>query len=395
MAGLDFAGDDDAATAALVAAMDTAPRHAVSFELDTACAVSGREFFALKKSCSENKYSLAYAWDVVDHLEKELWEYTWNWLELMKIRIAQTYRLRPVSLSWVFDKLEVEALCNCVGGGSISVPSIASWRKGGMENWKAVAEAVESNIPLIVKPTHGSQSLGVAVFDEPQRAGMSAVNAAIDAALEAMADPTEPWMLRAVPNGVLVQELYKSEEPCRMKTPPFSCPLELKVQMLFGCVICGTVRAFPWQLTVLPDGSVHQWSNSRVVHARGLPKAWRAQWGSAVPAQTLEALRKVLAADWVLVSRLSTAIARASRLDEVRIDWLLGDPRLGPRVGELQYVGAAGNIRPHLQQPLCRAFLLCHKLRAATAGRSIPRILASPVSSKSASDSFETNEIID
>jgi hypothetical protein len=39
-----------------------------------------------------------------------------------------------------------------------------------------------------------------------------------------------------VPHGVLVQELYESEQACPMTAPPFRCPLELKVQTIFGHV---------------------------------------------------------------------------------------------------------------------------------------------------------------
>ena len=56
-------------------------------------------------------------------------------------------------------------------------------------------------------------------------------------------------------------------------------------------------------------------------------------------APTLAALRALLAAEWPRVLALSELVGGAARVDELRVDWLLGDARWGPRVNEVTYLG--------------------------------------------------------
>lgn len=380
MAGEDFLGGDEAAEAAVAAAMAVAALAAPALELVPQCHVLRQ---GLNYGGSRKPSQLQTAWDLSDEPNaEELWDGDWNWLELMKVRIRQTYTQRPEELCWVYDKLEVKALCDSVAGDAIFMPTLAAWRGGEEEDFEAVRAAVEQDTPLIVKPTHGSEAVGVTIFSPPSSCGgLPAVLAAVEAALAARADRTEPWMLSNLRPGVVVQELYNSgEAACPMAGPPFHCPLELKVQTLFGRIVFGTVRAFPWQVTVLPDGSIHRWASSRVVRSQGLPKAWRAAWGAAVAPAALAGLRRTLASDWPRMVAATEAVARQAGLDEVRVDWMLGDRRLGPRIVELQYVGAAGNLRPELRPHLCRCFLRGHRRRweEAAAAAAVPTPSATP-----------------
>jgi len=44
-------------------------------------------------------------------------------------------------------------------------------------------------------------------------------------------------------------------------------------------------------------------------------------------------------------------------LDELRVDWLLGDIELGPRLGELSYQGAGFTTWPELGVDLAQGYL--------------------------------------
>jgi len=56
-------------------------------------------------------------------------------------------------------------------------------------------------------------------------------------------------------------------------------------------------------------------------------------------APALAALRALLAAEWPRVLAQSELVGGAARVDELRVDWLLGDARWGARVNEVTYLG--------------------------------------------------------
>ena len=49
-------------------------------------------------------------------------------------------------------------------------------------------------------------------------------------------------------------------------------------------------------------------------------------------------------------------------MDELRCDWLVGDGRFGPRLGEIQYTGSANRVPAQLQPLMAYAFIQGHRL---------------------------------
>ena len=66
---------------------------------------------------------------------------------------------------------------------------------------------------------------------------------------------------------------------------------------------------------------------------------------------------------------LSESLCDASGLDELRVDWLLGDVALGPRIGELSFMGAAFSGVPCLEEAIAEGYMGCVEARL----RSTPR----------------------
>ena len=170
----------------------------------------------------------------------------------------------------------------------------------------------------------------------------------------------ESWNQNAVPKGVLVQPLYalmvnvlEESERCE---PKLRKPLELKVQVLFGKVVGASLNSHPMYLWVTRKGSVIQWDPQ----SKGLLKKGHGLWED-LPVNILHLLLTSLSKYWSRISEESETIAEG--LDELRVDWLLGDPLWGPRIGELTYMGTmALDIFP-VSLRLARAFAAAHLSR--------------------------------
>jgi len=50
-------------------------------------------------------------------------------------------------------------------------------------------------------------------------------------------------------------------------------------------------------------------------------------------------------------------MALAEGLDELRVDWLLGDPTWGARIGEITYEGAAFSQTPELADFVYKVYM--------------------------------------
>ncbi len=59
-----------------------------------------------------------------------------------------------------------------------------------------------------------------------------------------------------------------------------------------------------------------------------------------LPPEILDILREVLRCSWDSIRHNSEHLARTIGLDELRVDWLVGDSRWGPRIGKLTYLNA-------------------------------------------------------
>ena len=65
---------------------------------------------------------------------------------------------------------------------------------------------------------------------------------------------------------------------------------------------------------------------------------------------------------------VSERLCAAAGVEELRVDWLLGDEALGPRIGETTYIGAAFAGVPTISEAAGRGFRAC--ARASAMGRA-------------------------
>ena len=101
--------------------------------------------------------------------------------------------------------------------------------------------------------------------------------------------------------------------------------------------------------------------------AKGAPRKWKKMYGAELPAHAAETLFRVLQTDWHHIAAVSARLARNAGLDELRVDWLVGDDKWGSRIGELTYIGGAERLIPALSKPFGHAFLVAHGSRLSEA----------------------------
>ena len=208
----------------------------------------------------------------------------------------------------------------------------------------------------MVKPRHGSNGKFVALFGpledvEQVRQSIVEAHGARDASWR-----RESWTQNAVPCGVVVQPLYKPMAELAVG-PRMWRPLELKLQVMFGKVVGGCLNSHPMYLWVTRAGAVILWDPK----TPGLLKKGHGLW-EALPEPVLQLLRESLAHHWLEIRELSEQIAYD--LDELRVDWLLGDENWGPRIGELTYMGTMALDLAPVSQRLAKAFAANHLGRA-------------------------------
>ena len=193
------------------------------------------------------------------------------------------------------------------------------------------------------------------------------------------ADERTSWQISQVPRGVLLQPLYRSsvspvllteQEAAAIDTSVLKpagvesgvgrhAPLELKPHILFGVVLGGTLHTHPWNLWVAGDtGCIHILPAAA---QKGVARVFARQFGRTLAPAAMEELRKVLtSADWAFIRTRSCEVAAASQMDELRCDWLIGDPSLGPRLGEIQYMCSPSRVPACLQPLMAYTFVHCH-----------------------------------
>ena len=269
----------------------------------------------------------------------------------------------------------------------------------------ALQRCVDANEPLVIKPRHGANGHAVGLFPTPR--DDSSFDKLLGACLAALqvdnARLGENWQLARVPRGVVLQPLYcgfdrsiaTGSEPVPARTAHrVRAPLELKVQTLFGVVIGATLHTHPWQFWVMGGrdeceggggGALHAWreveleaaledgrrDTSKRLHP---PRKWRKLHGAELPPAAVSHLCTVLRRDWSLIAAMSSRLAIGAGLDELRVDWLVGDEHWGPRIGELTYIGGAERLVPNLSKPFARAFLAAHGQRLLFQSNSIASV---------------------
>eukprot|EP00435_Cladocopium_sp_Y103_P045166 s1809_g12.t3 len=183
---------------------------------------------------------------------------------------------------------------------------------------------------------------------------------ALQEALEVECKRGETWHLYQVEKGVGIEQIYPSlgasiKEPDR--------PLELKLQTIWGRVIGGTIHTSQ-ELWVTASGRVLRCDNRK--------SGIRRKYGP-IPSWILDGgFETMLQEHWTFLVSESEGIARLWGLDEVRVDWFLGCPDLGPRICEVTWMGTGDRIPPQLQLPVAQAFFAGHR-RRAKAKETIPK----------------------
>lgn len=237
----------------------------------------------------------------------------------------------------------------------------------------------------MAKPLNGAGGQHVCVFLAPHTGGSESELATarlLQACCEiarCRADERTSWQISQVPCGVMLQPLYRSsvspallteQEAGAVDTAALEsagagsgagrhAPLELKLHVLFGVVLGGTLHTHPWNLWVAGDtGCIYVLPAAA---RKGTARVFAKQFGREVAPAALEELRKILtSADWAFIRTKSCEVAIASQMDELRCDWLIGDPSLGPRLGEVQYMGSPSRVPACLQPLMAYTFVHCH-----------------------------------
>ena len=293
-----------------------------------------------------------------------------TWDAVMYKRISSSWRHRRPELIWLDDKLEqVGRVAELLGGSAVHLPVLAHALTGQREQEDALRqvllECAESGEAFVVKPRHGANSCFVSLWPKPQETDHAQILQSLEEALHAedRSWEKECWQLSQVPRGAILQPLYSILVPKKTDAGPRGrdAPMELKVQVLFGNVVGATLNTHPAPLWVASTGVIQIWEFKDLV-ARGQVrcKSLDRCYGRHPPSELLSRLQEVLASSWLHIRDSSERICCAAGLDELRVDWLLGDARWGPRVGELTYMGAGSRITPPISMRLARAWAAGH-----------------------------------
>ncbi|CAE7525187.1 unnamed protein product [Symbiodinium natans] len=302
----------------------------------------------------------------------------------MNKRIGLSYKEKRQELVWLDDKLEQVGRTEALLKGERHLPLLGHARKGDAVGLEKLAQKLAvSSEPLVVKPRHGSNSKHVFLWPRPQEVDAKELEESVLKASEShdKSWDKESWNQNAVPKGVVLQPMYSPLAeflhgyPCdemersrhafeRGVCPKFLRPLELKVQTLFGEVVGAQLNTHPQYLWVARDGSVHVWDQM----AEGF-QTRHAKEPEELPKELALFLRDILQEHWQRLRSDSEMLARSAGLDEIRVDWLLGDPKWGPRIGELTHMGTFAIELVPVSVRLARAFAHAHLQRK---GEAIP-----------------------
>lgn len=295
-----------------------------------------------------------------------------DWRTVMKKRIKISHKSKIHEPLWLDDKLEqVKEVAALFDGQELHLPILASATAGEASAKSSLTRtALEKSIsrePIVIKPRHGSNSKHVFMWPKPDEVDESEIIFAVDATLNAWDKSwkEESYNLQAVPKGSILLPLYSPMsahldqlEEGQVDRKRLSRPLELKVQVLFGQVIGACLNSHPQFLWVSRNGAVHIWDQE----APGFIKRHQKEHQS-LPSKVLQTLQEALQHDWASVRNSSEHVARSVGLDELRVDWYLGDRKWGPRIGELTYMGTFALETLHVSSRLARAFAIAHFTR--------------------------------
>lgn len=306
---------------------------------------------------------------MLEECAKVLRDGTSTWQETMNARIGRTWRDRRPETVWLDDKVAQIRTTTEFCGKQFHLPLYAHAVAGDVESEAAlklaVLERVASGESFVVKPRHGANSRFVFLWPAPHE-NPAAVIASVDEVLTGTDKSwqRECWQLSQVPKGAILQPLYSmavaGEGP---KSRP--APLELKVQVLFGETVGATLNTHPQTLWITRLGHVILW-DLLDLKRRGHTRCRKLDrcFGPNLQPEALETLKDVLCQDWRTIQHTSEELCRRAGLDELRVDWLVGDFRWGSRIGELTYMGAGGRLPAPVSRRLACAYAGAHLCNA-------------------------------
>eukprot|EP00929_Paragymnodinium_shiwhaense_P083911 TRINITY_DN44845_c0_g1_i2.p1 TRINITY_DN44845_c0_g1~~TRINITY_DN44845_c0_g1_i2.p1 ORF type:complete len:149 (+),score=33.90 TRINITY_DN44845_c0_g1_i2:205-651(+) len=138
---------DEEAAASVLQALDEAVKAASADAVNADCIIH-RDYLA---SHPGKNSVFPEAWDCCDREDAlALWHEKWTLIELTSVRIRNSYRRKPASLCWVFDKIAMQSFCDSVCNRAITVPCIAAWRQQDSDDDSGMCQvkaAVEANTP--------------------------------------------------------------------------------------------------------------------------------------------------------------------------------------------------------------------------------------------------------
>ncbi|OLP92899.1 hypothetical protein AK812_SmicGene25256 [Symbiodinium microadriaticum] len=263
-----------------------------------------------------------------------------DWRCVMNKRIGLSYKEKRQELVWLDDKLEQVERTMALLKGERHLPLLGHARKGDATGLEKLSKMlVKSSEPMVVKPRHGSNSKHVFLWPRPQEVDANSLEDSVLKASEShdKSWDKESWNQNAVPFLDLVLADVMSRPKMWKNT-------------------------HPQYLWVARDGSIHLWDQT----AEGF-QTRHAKEPEDLPVELVHLLREILAEHWQRLRADSEQIATLAGLDEIRVDWLLGDPKWGPRIGELTYMGTFAIELIPVSLRLARAFAHAHLLRKGEA----------------------------
>mmetsp|Transcript_27708 Transcript_27708/g.50853 ORF Transcript_27708/g.50853 Transcript_27708/m.50853 type:complete len:489 (-) Transcript_27708:74-1540(-) len=347
-------------------------------ELDLLAAVQSASAHPFCEACEPSSNLLANYHEVVcdvctkgcrmpKGMQKDCWEQIMCW------RIAHSWRTRDPRLIWLDDKVEQVCLtASLLKGRELHLPLYAHALAGDAVAEDALRAAaldrVQQREPVVIKPRHGANSRHVFLWSDPATVTEEEVSASVQAALTGTdaSWERECWQLSQVPKGAVLQPMYAMAVP-KGPSPKRGAiaPIELKVQVLFSKVVGATLNTHPQLLWVMRSGSIQLWQEDDLRTAQKMERNRKLdqRYGRELPAGMLERLQEILGSHWGFICESSEKLACAAGLDEIRVDWLVGDECWGPRIGELTYMGAGARLLRVLSVRLARAYAAGHLCR--------------------------------
>eukprot|EP00929_Paragymnodinium_shiwhaense_P090038 TRINITY_DN50271_c0_g1_i1.p1 TRINITY_DN50271_c0_g1~~TRINITY_DN50271_c0_g1_i1.p1 ORF type:complete len:394 (-),score=4.08 TRINITY_DN50271_c0_g1_i1:22-1203(-) len=308
--------------------------------------------FPLCKGCAPAASLRQRLQAIIDGTSDELQS---TWFAVRRLRIAESWRSQPQDLVWVQDKVLQVDMTTELCGERLHLPlwsHALSEDTEGLEKLRnVVRNCVRNNEAIVVKPRHGANSALVCAWPNPRDAGEEAIMESVDAArlLRDKSWDKLDWLCSQITRGVIVQPLYRTSLAAADKY--LDIPLELAVEVIWGKVVGATLNEYPAELWITRDGAVQQWC------AKDLREVPGRRYRKDLPDGLLNILLSLLHRHWDRILYFSERLVQRAGLDELRVDWVVGDDRWGACILELTYMGTA---HPYPIPQLSEGLSLCY-----------------------------------